>query len=143
MKIRSRCDRCGTVNAESMISKDCPNLWEPSACAGNMQRYEIIEHVGTHAHRLGLGALSFREDAFADEWKSENQAIHERSCMDPTLARLLGRMPTQDEATAVATVIQWLGSNCGQGFLHAVQARIMRSPHTHYPTVANATERTT
>lgn len=51
------------------------------------------------------------EKRFADAWKKEHVLHH-----------LLGngafpRVPTKEEAAAAATVIQWLGSPVGQGFL--------------------------
>jgi hypothetical protein len=97
-----------------------------------MVRYELIEHDGMHASRL-QHASSFRESIFAESWKDENPDLLQIRCTNPTLASLLGRVPTQDEATAVATVIQWLGSNCGQGFLHTVNAEISRHKEATVP----------
>lgn len=39
--------------------------------------------------------------------------------------------PTQRQATVAATFIQWLGCNCGQGFLHAAQQARANSVHPH------------
>lgn len=110
MKVRAKCDRCGTYGPESMVGLDCPKLWDPSCCCGTMRRIEIIEHVGLHPNRIENGVL---ENAFSELWRKENSPDQSM----PTLAGILGRHPTQDEATLAATVIQWLGSNVGRCFV--------------------------
>lgn len=87
-----------------------------------------MSHVGKHADRLSVDCHSSdRERAFAERWKLENDRYR------ATLLSLLhsemstsgigfpaqvqtGEL-TQDEATVAATVIQWLGTNCGFDFV--------------------------
>jgi hypothetical protein len=81
-----------------------------------------IQHVGTCAYRTKDSPW---EKAFADRWNSENHPPSFLNSGVPVLTLLLhsdgtGRVTgntTQEEATAAATVIQWLGSNVGFCFL--------------------------
>jgi len=79
-------------------------------------------HSGIHARRLNDGGLaSARERAFAEQWQNEQN--HD------LLAYLLGQDNqmaefTERDAQVAATVVQWLGSAVGQGFLERVQSRI-------------------
>lgn len=70
------------------------------------------------------------EAAFAKAWEEENTPVYGVNYGLGALTLLLSpqrpgkfwqgwnvHYPTQEEATAAATVIQWLGSNCGYGFL--------------------------
>lgn len=74
-----------------------------------------MAHEGKNIHRLLREPL---EQKFHDEWKN----IHQRS---NTLNYILGDnnepavLSERDEMVA-ATVIQWLGSPVGQGFLETV-----------------------
>lgn len=77
-----------------------------------MKRFEIPEHIGLHCRRLLINdATGRRENAFIDEWNKLNTFS---SISSSGLTALLGRGPTQEEATLAATIIQWLGTNCGQ-----------------------------
>lgn len=76
------------------------------------------------------------EKAFAEAWEKENNPSSMLNygvgtgvgllCMEPSeMAITFGgfaqvRELTQEEATAMATAIQWLGSNCGFCFLSMV-----------------------
>jgi len=51
-----------------------------------------------------------REERFSRAWEEENVRYG-------TLAGLLGRPPTDEEAVLASTLIQWLGTECGQFFL--------------------------
>ena len=67
-----------------------------------------------------------REKAFADAWEEENQPRgHFSRAWGPELSTLQALMRkddnlvpvSQETATAVATVVQWLGTPIGWGFL--------------------------
>jgi hypothetical protein len=72
-----------------------------------------ITHQGLNRHRLIQNQL---EEDFADKWEqfaSDN--------LGPLLkAGDIRHIPTQEEATIAATIIQWLGSPVGQHFLTEV-----------------------
>lgn len=79
-------------------------------------------HVGLNAHRLTDDGLSTdREKAFAEQWQAEQE--------QHLLAYLLGEnnqrgLVSDRDAAVAATVIQWLGSNVGNGFLERVRTTI-------------------
>jgi len=86
------------------------------------------KHEGRSTHRLKNNPL---EKRFADEWRKINSDMGRGH---GTLAYLLADDPnypmaevTQRDATVAATVIQWLGSPVGQGFLEDVQERACTS----------------
>lgn len=78
-----------------------------------------------------------RERIFVEEWAKENQA-HHGECNSYVLQHILstekrqtlgGPVPVLDyvsqrDAHVATSVIQWLGTNCGQSFLHIVNRRI-------------------
>jgi len=74
--------------------------------------------------------VSKREKAFADAWEEENRprVHHPVSPEMPTLQALMVEdhkvIPiSQDAATAVATIVQWLGSPIGWGYLGQMLGR--------------------
>lgn len=79
-------------------------------------------HKGLRAYRLNDDNPSgMRESAFAEQWRKEQEW------------GLLGHLLSKDntevsysdrDAEVAATVIQWLGTNVGQGFLRKVQENI-------------------
>lgn len=83
-------------------------------------RSKKIQHVGVSAHRLKSNPM---EKVFAEAWKERNDPVSYRPI--GTLQTLLcskgdgiiERELTQEEATAAATVIQWLGSPVGFSWL--------------------------
>lgn len=83
-----------------------------------------VVHVGKHAHRLdGDSRSARREKAYAEAW-AEMQGKHDGE----TLAFLLGddnhtADVTPEQAMQAATLIQWLGTPVGQGFLEKAQAK--------------------
>lgn len=82
-----------------------------------------LHHIGLAVNRLKIDHAA-HERAFAEQWAVENE-------MTPTSPPLLLQLIpdcTQEQATAVATVIQWLGSNVGQGFLYAAGRRYYSRP---------------
>lgn len=80
-----------------------------------------IKHEGKSKYRNKDNPL---EKAFASGWAEQNRQA-ENGRENGILAYLLGDgvdpvTPTQDQATLAATVVQWLGSPVGQGFLVSV-----------------------
>lgn len=71
---------------------------------------------GYWTRRLAPEQGNPREVAFAEQWARE----HEHHDL---LAILLAESPTEEERHAVATVIQWLGSNVGMSFLREALER--------------------
>lgn len=73
-------------------------------------------HVGIHEHRLKDNPLEAR---YAKLWRERN----ERGLLEQIMTcGGVSEVNLRDEAVA-ATVIQWLGSNVGQGFLGDVKKR--------------------
>lgn len=87
-----------------------------------------IRHIGRFPNRLKFDYDNHpnREKAFADHWRKENENVpswlngghgvlehlllaNEKEC-------IIGDL-TQRDAIVAATVIQWLGTNCGWCFL--------------------------
>jgi len=83
--------------------------------------FSSLSHVGRSAHRLDDNPL---EKEFADEWRELNSG---EGRGHGVLASLMARNPnkpegevTQRDAMVAATIIQWLGSPVGQGFVEKV-----------------------
>jgi len=72
-----------------------------------------IKHESLRLYRLDSNPI---ERIYAEKWK-------QRQLIGNTLAYLLNNI-TQRDATVAATIIQWLGSFCGQSFLDEVQEEI-------------------
>lgn len=93
-----------------------------------MARPRLV-HEGLHTKRLTDSPCHSqrREQAFAQRWKDENDVRQRRHLLyelmlvgpfDPMRDRRVpGLELTQDCATAVASVVQWLGSNVGFSFV--------------------------
>lgn len=75
-----------------------------------------LHHISLSVNRLKCWMHS-HERAFAEIWAADNDR---NPSMPPILETLIPDC-TQEQATAVATVIQWLGSNVGQNFLARVE----------------------
>ena len=80
-----------------------------------------MKHQGRCRYRLDDNP---EERRFADAWEKMNFRDDRgvlfylvNGMQQETSA---ARYPTQDEATLVATAIQWLGSPVGRGFLHSL-----------------------
>lgn len=102
-----------------------------------------FDNAGLSQHRLVDPSLSVLERAFIEEWQKENERIpglHDsvgflQALMDghsPAAHKrnsyLTGRplepsWMSQRDRDIAATLIQWLGTNCGQGFLDQVNRR--------------------
>ncbi len=75
-----------------------------------------IKHISKNQHRLAKEAGNPREVAFAKEWKKRNSGS--RTLLDYLQGD--GQKTwnvTQDQATLAATIIQWLGTDVGMGFI--------------------------
>lgn len=86
-----------------------------------MGGYYKMEHIGKSVHRLKSNPL---EKIYAEEWAEENSKA--RGILDYLLAEdpnyPAGEV-TERDAMVAATVIQWLGSPVGQGFVDKVMKR--------------------
>lgn len=105
---------------------ESPEELEAARVAIEEFRKTKIRHVGKYANRMKLQCESTtRERALANGWIHENThkpgingghgALELLLCSDEQ-SRIVREL-TPDEATAAATVIQWLGSHCGWSFL--------------------------
>ena len=74
-----------------------------------------MKHEGLFKHRLSREANNPREAAFAKQWHQENNEKENRRLLNNLVP-----IRTQRDATVAATVIQWLGSDVGMGFLRDV-----------------------
>jgi hypothetical protein len=86
-----------------------------------------LEHVGTHPDRREHGV---GEDVYAREWDKQN-AVHPWSNYGQCLLELILSRPgtpwgdlTQRDVTVAASVVQWLGTNCGRGFISECERMI-------------------
>ena len=73
----------------------------------------MIKHKGLHAHRLHQNP---EEERFAKAWKAQNDPGRQ---LEYLLLRTDGKpaLVTERDEVVAATVMQWLGSPVGQGFL--------------------------
>lgn len=106
-----------------------------------MKKVKLVElnHTG---NRPGRSRDLMPERVFAQEWEIENERMTAvnfgltalelilNSGPGPT-QQALGHnyraeidLPTQRDATVAASIIQWLGTNCGKSFLDRVERRI-------------------
>mgnify|MGYP001614979077 CR=1 FL=1 len=92
-----------------------------------MKYRKRLVHKGIWCDRVKLeDGTGPREKAFADAWEKENARtryfLFSAACSRlEMLMRDENRLipVSQESATAVATIVQWLGSNCGWVFLEA------------------------
>lgn len=94
----------------------------------------IKQPDGLHVHRLGPKCGNPREVAFAEQWQSEHaysdllgqlflvpategtQGAERDWVLGASYCKPLG-YPTERDRIVAATVVQWLGSNIGMGYL--------------------------
>jgi hypothetical protein len=75
-----------------------------------------MKHVGFHSYRLRDKKTNALEIKFSREWRKVNT----RNIFNvPYLTMLVPNLTKRDEQVA-ATIIQWLGSPVGQGFVQKV-----------------------
>ena len=84
---------------------------------GGIQRADPLEHIGFESQRVIFPSGDL-ERIFAFSWMERNK---DEWCI---LDRLLStdedpRGATQRDATVAATVVQWLGTNVGFGFVRS------------------------
>ncbi len=75
---------------------------------------------GINAYRLDPAQDNPREVAFSRKWEELNLtriSVTEAIYKTPLLATLLKEEPSARDSQVAATIIQWLGSNIGMGFL--------------------------
>lgn len=92
----------------------------------NGTKWDQINHIGKHDNRLRCtGHHAEMERVFARRWEAENNPPRWLNRGQGTAEILMcvdadGRTYrdlSQDEATAMATLAQWLGTNCGFSWL--------------------------
>ncbi len=96
------------------------DLWAPIVFPGQNKEIsnDLLHHVGYDEHRLKVNFINNEiEMVFAAEWAKKHNFQSILSALVP--------YPTQRDAKVAATMIQWLGTNVGLGFLNRV---IMKSP---------------
>lgn len=76
-------------------------------------RYERINENKRHNY-------NDTEEAFYDEWIKQSR--HLSTLISPRDPDMKIKVTTRDRIVA-ASIVQWMGTNCGMGFLHAVLAR--------------------
>lgn len=122
---RSREDTATTMDKDAVTCKRCKKL---------IKKGLVKHNVGIFSERMKHNP---REAAFAEQWERENvrcvginygfgvlQDIFIDVVGTGIMARQFLRLKiTKRDRFIVATVIQWLGSNCGMGFLHAAFRR--------------------
>jgi len=84
-----------------------------------------IKHKGIHQNRLNLNRNQLERD-FAKAWEEMNAVNSEGySALDHLLSENNNNptMSSQRDASVAATVIQWLGSGVGQGFIADVMKK--------------------
>lgn len=83
-----------------------------------------IKHDGLRTNRLHREPL---ERIFADEWAKLNASVIGGNVLLDHVLAVDANHPKgevkQRDATVAATVIQWLGTHVGQGFLRRVEER--------------------
>jgi hypothetical protein len=83
-----------------------------------VRRGPKLRHKGLSANRLSTNS---DEQAYADAWTEQAENILGKLLYGDDKHR---RNVTLREAQVAATVIQWLGSQIGQGFIEQVQTKI-------------------
>lgn len=88
-----------------------------------------VEHIGTYPERRKTRT---EEEVFAKKWEETNKVEPWRNFGQCLLEMLLSKPGepwgdlTQRDATVAASVIQWLGTNCGAAFIHECEHEIYR-----------------
>lgn len=86
-----------------------------------------LQHVGTYPERRAHG---IGEDVYAKRWEKENEVEPWKNYGQCLLELILSRPDkpwgdlTQRDAQVAASVIQWLGTNCGMAFIHECEQEI-------------------
>lgn len=122
------------------IDQQAKMIWELTEA----KPYHELRHAGMHGYRAEYQPHSTRdtwinaEAVFRDHWRKENDRQPGLNSGFGTLELLLnpeinegfgsGRVSpiTQRDCTVAATLVQWLGTNCGQAFICEVETEIKR-----------------
>ena len=100
--------------------------------------WKTIRVATYNIHRCrGLDGRTNPERIFLKRWRSENKSRQAFNGGAGVLELILSEDSndyaadlTQRDATVAATVIQWLGTNCGRAFLHECEREIERQRET-------------
>lgn len=103
---------------ECEVCSSCSDF-DCDSCYINKGKLNVIQHRSLKYVRVIMNPC---EKVFADIWEEENK----RNNILESLLVDHGLQVTQYEASIVATVIQWLGTNCGHSFL---QTALQKSGH--------------
>lgn len=91
-----------------------------------------LEHMGHNVHRL-KDPINYAEKIFAEEWEkfqlpqsphNDTCALNDIFCTFDSNGRQQPGYVSQNSATDIATIIQWLGSPCGSGWLQDVLVKV-------------------
>ena len=89
-----------------------------------------VRHLPTYAMlQRAKHPLSERERVFLKRWRHENSAKDHNFTLRHIMSEdsnTYGATISQRDAVVAATVIQWLGTNCGQCFLEMCQKEIAK-----------------
>ncbi len=110
------CEGLESLKNDASIVENAVKIVESLSLNKNIQ----MVNVGLHADRLNSNQHNPREAAFAEQWEFEQTNNH-------ILNYLVGKgkfkeITTRDREVA-ATVIQWLGTTVGLGFLIEVMRK--------------------
>lgn len=85
-----------------------------------------IKHEGCSPHRLNIHNME--EMIFADEWKKKckNYNLLPYLLSNSMYEAYMVESISQRDAFVAATIVQWLGTNVGSGFLQTVYERILK-----------------
>jgi hypothetical protein len=94
-----------------------------------MKEYEDIKHVGSNPQRKNINNTT--EMIYAEEWEKKNQRLPWLNSGYGSLELILTERDklccppiTQRDAFVAASVIQWLGTNCGKAFIEECEKQI-------------------
>jgi len=90
-------------------------------------QFDELKHDAVHADRIAPElveqGVSVEEKEFAEAWRWENGKRNTPPALVSILAPRGGRaIVSQRDATVAASIIQWLGTNCGRAFIDAVRS---------------------
>lgn len=134
-------DCYGSDNLDQGKKCDC------STCVAKRARTAIRKVLYPEVRSLAPKRLQFgvREKVFFEVWKRENQRSlgvnYGRGILE-ILIEELGPVVQRDMDVATA-VIQWLGTNCGQAFLHTIENETKRIREEAKKSQAEATSNLT
>lgn len=85
---------------------------------GSLARGSASEIVGVnHRRTLTCDEVGQLERSLSERWEKDQHPPYFVNGGIGTLAHILKRQPTREEMVVAASVVQWLGTNCGRWFL--------------------------